>query len=122
MLTERMQQQEAYTRLVETRLLQLDPAHSLPVAPGHLDCGAAGESIQQHTSSGAGAGRRDPDERGPRGAGDEDEGLRQGYQAAQARLKDAAQLIRQLKEALATRYDLERGEGGASQFNPLPKR
>lgn len=109
-LTERLQQQEAYSRLVEARLLQLNPAHPLPVAPGHLNCDAAAVPIQQQASSVAGAGRHHP-ECGPRGAGDDENCLRQGYEAAQARLKDAAQLIRQLKEALTTRYEPEGGEG-----------
>lgn len=113
-LTERLQKQEAYARLVETRLLQLDPAHSLPVAPENLNCDAAGVPIQQQTLPVVGAGHRDPDERGPRGAGDDEDRLRQGYQAAQTRLRDAARLIRQLKEALATRYELEEGGGGGT--------
>lgn len=105
-LTEKLQQQEAYSRLVETRLVQLDPAHSLPVAPEHPNCDAASGSIQQQTSSVVGAEHRDPDERGPRGAGGDEDSLRRGYQAAQTRLRDAARLIRQLKEALTTRYEV----------------
>lgn len=119
-LTERLQQQEAYARLVETRLLQLDPAHSLPVAPEHLRCDGTDRSTPQQTLPVAAARRRcvGEDERRGAAGGDED-GLRQGYQAAQTRLKDAAKLIRQLKDALATRYGLEgRGEraggGGVS--------
>lgn len=105
-LTEKLQQQDAYSRLVETRLVQLDPAHSLPVAPEHLNCDAAGGSIQQQTSSVVGAEHRDPDEHGPRREGGDEECLRRGYQAAQTRLRDAARLIRQLKEALTTRYEI----------------
>ncbi|CAN0439289.1 unnamed protein product, partial [Ectocarpus sp. 13 AM-2016] len=35
-LTERLQEEAAYSRLVEKRLVELDPEHSLPVTPRHL--------------------------------------------------------------------------------------
>lgn len=44
-LTERFIQQEAYSRLVEARLLQLDASHTLPVTPQLLE-GGGGECSQ----------------------------------------------------------------------------
>lgn len=102
-LTERLRHEEAYSRLVERRLLEMDPEHPLPVTPGHLGCsrtpttGAGrGEPPQQREVSiagGQGSSVRDEDE----------EEMRRGYEAAHERLRDAAHLIRTLREALARR-------------------
>lgn len=104
--TERLQQQEAYTRLVETRLLEIQPCHSLPVSPCQLVGSAENGSIRQQRSSngciGGGVGVRG----GVAVSGrcwEEQEIQPPGHETAQERLKDAAQLIRQLREALATR-------------------
>lgn len=116
-INERLQHEEAYSKLLERRLLELDPEHPLPVTPQHLDCcGGAGATArndgrggglsrlhqQQQRSSHPGAvGRRKED-------GDDSSSMLQGYEAAQERLKDAAQLIRTLREALASRYGAAR--------------
>lgn len=107
-LTERLQQSEAYSRLVETRLLELDPKHPLPVTPQHVlgNNSTRGRLHRQGRSSPVGVGRRDvhaveryTPEQEQRG-----DDMRRGYHAAQERLKEAAQLIRQLREALANRW------------------
>ncbi|CAM9382236.1 unnamed protein product [Ascophyllum nodosum] len=101
-LTERLQRHEAYSRLVETRLLELDPSHSLPVTPRDLDSGTSGGRNRSKRSSSVHEQVDAYSRRGARG-GETDESMREGYHAAQERLKDAAQLIRQLREALASR-------------------
>lgn len=115
-LNETLQQEGSYSRLLERRLLQLDPEHPLPVTPQHLGRGSSCGSrrLQQKNSSAAGGeyGRRNDHE-----DGDDIPGMRQGYAAAQERLKDAAKLIRTLREALASRYgaDLLRVSGSRRQ-------
>ena len=111
-LTERLQRHEAYSRLVETRLLELDPSHSLPVTPRDLDSGTSGGRNRSKRSSSVHEQVDAYSRRGARG-GETDESMREGYHAAQERLKDAAQLIRQLREALASRYvnRVSRGHG-----------
>lgn len=101
-LNETLQQEGSYSRLLERRLLELDPDHPLPVTPQHLGRGGAGSSrMQQQKSSaaGGGCGRRSDHE----GGDDDMSSMRRGYAAAQERLKDAARLIRTLREALASR-------------------
>lgn len=115
-INERLQHEEAYSNLLERRLLELDPDHPLPVTPQHLDrCGGAGPTArkdgratgvsgrlqqeqQHHRPSQGVVGRSKEDNRD-----DSNSSMRQGYEAAQERLKDAAQLIRTLREALAKR-------------------
>lgn len=104
-LTERLQKQQAYSRLVEARLLELNPAQSLPVTPRHL-VGADAASVRNRPKGPFDVnGRRDhnsnsrPDSR----VEEPEDSVREGYLAAQERLKDAARLIRHLREALATR-------------------
>lgn len=107
-LTERLQQQDAYSTLVEARLLELDPSHDLPVTPCHLGCGVSGE-LGQPSNRSKGVGVRGRNDAGTRCSREQivaDGDMRRGYQAAQERLKDAAQLIRQLREALATRFEI----------------
>lgn len=48
-LTERLIQQEAYSRLVETRLLELDPSHGLPVTPQQLERNEGGRGDRSAT-------------------------------------------------------------------------
>lgn len=104
-LTERLQQQEAYSRLVKTRLLELDPRHSLPVSPQHFHGGVVDFSSRHRklSTTAVGVGRQ-REEDGQQQQLQDTEEMRRGYQAAQERLKDAAQLIRQLREALTTRF------------------
>eukprot|EP00752_Nemacystus_decipiens_P001540 g1508.t1 len=101
-LNESLQREGSYSRLLERRLLQLDPEHPLPVTPQHLDRGGGGSSRLQKdqtaSATGGGLGRGDDHE-----DGDDMNSIRRGYAAAQERLKDAAQLIRTLREALASR-------------------
>lgn len=100
-LNETLQQEGSYSRLLERRLLELDPEHPLPVTPQHLGRGGGGSSqLQQQKTpaAGGGCGRRNDHE-----GGDDMSSMRRGYAAAQERLKDAAQLIRTLREALASR-------------------
>lgn len=100
-LNETLQQEGSYSRLLERRLLELDPEHPLPVTPQHLGRGGGGSSrLQQQRSSATGGscGRGNGHE-----DGDDMSSMRRGYAAAQERLKDAAQLIRTLREALASR-------------------
>lgn len=108
-LTERLQQQEAYSRLVETRLLELDPEHALPVTPCQVSrCMSSGSNSRR---------KRAPLQSSPSTLGDsqrrqddsalgvhKDDDMRKGYLAAQQRLRDAAKLIRKLREALTTRF------------------
>lgn len=103
-LTERLQKQQAYSRLVEARLLELNPAHSLPVTPRHL-VGADAASGRNHPKRSFDVNeRRDHNSSRLDSRGEEPEdSVREGYRAAQERLKDAARLIRHLREALATR-------------------
>lgn len=100
-LNETLQQEGCYSRLVERRLLELDPEHPLPVTPQHLGRGGGSSQPQQQKLSAAAAacGRRKGHEDGD----DDTSSMRRGYEAAQERLKDAAQLIRTLREALASR-------------------
>lgn len=105
-LTEKIQHEEAYSRLVEARLLEIDPAHPLPVTPRLLHRARSGElsGRQRPRSSTVGAARRGRGVSQPGGEdGEEIRELRRGNETAQERLKDAAQLIRQLREALETR-------------------
>lgn len=56
-LTERLIQQEAYSRLVETRLLEFDRSHALPVTLQLLEgtggrCGGTRRSALSHASAG----------------------------------------------------------------------
>ncbi|CAM9749063.1 unnamed protein product, partial [Choristocarpus tenellus] len=92
-LTEKLQQQAAYSRLVEGRLLQLDPHHPLPITPSHLSQGKKA------------LGRRHSGEIGEEIGGEQegDDHSRRGYEVGQERLKDAVRLIKQLREALETR-------------------
>lgn len=103
-LTERLQKQQAYSRLVEARLLELNPAHSLPVTPRHL-VGTDAASVRNNPKRPFDEnGRRDHNSNKPNSRVEEPEdSVREGYRAAQERLKDAARLIRHLREALATR-------------------
>ncbi|CAN0469327.1 unnamed protein product, partial [Hapterophycus canaliculatus] len=43
-LTERLRHEEAYSRLLERRLLEMDPEHPLPVMPRHLGCSRGSET------------------------------------------------------------------------------
>ncbi|CAM9982368.1 unnamed protein product, partial [Discosporangium mesarthrocarpum] len=93
-LTERLGQQCAYSRLVESRLLELDPNHPLPVVPQNLVGGQ--ESL----------GARSCKQRVSAGTRTEDGGIdqyRQGYEVAHEKLRDAVRLIKQLREALEAR-------------------
>lgn len=96
-LNETLQQEGSYSRLLERRLLQFDPEHPLPVTPQHLGRGGGLGQPKQQKSAAASTvcGRRKDREDG--------DDMRRGYAAAQERLKDAAQLIRTLREALASR-------------------
>lgn len=106
--TERLQQQEAYTRLVETRLLEIYPCHSLPVTPRQLVGNAeSGSNQQQRSSNGCisgGVGVREDIAVSRQCWEEQEDAVRPGYETAHERLRDAAQLIRQLREALATRF------------------
>lgn len=117
-VNERLQHEEAYSSLLERRLLELDPDHPLPVTPQHLDsCGGAGGTARNDGCVGGGSRRLHEQQQQQRRAShravvrnnedDRDESgsssMLQGYEAAQERLKDAAQLIRTLREALASR-------------------
>lgn len=100
-LNETLQQEGAYSRLLERRLLELDPEHPLPVTPQHVGRGGGSSWLQQQKSPAAAGdcGRR----KGEADGDDMSSSTRRGYAAAQERLKDAAQLIRTLREALASR-------------------
>lgn len=106
--TERLQQQEAYTRLVETRLLEIDPYHSLPVTPCQLIGSAeSGSNRQQRSSNGCisgGVGVREDIAVSRQSWEEQEDAVRPGFETAHERLRDAAQLIRQLREALSTRF------------------
>ncbi|CBN79994.1 hypothetical protein Esi_0022_0083 [Ectocarpus siliculosus] len=121
-LTERLQEEAAYSRLVEKRLVELDPEHSLPVTPHHLGRRSP-ESTIAHRSSGSvgGLGRGYHLQKADQLSNEEhdhDDGLRQGYEAAQARLRDAAQLIRTLREALESRGEFRGDSHVAARAQP----
>ncbi len=97
-LNETLQEEGCYSRLLERRLVELYPDHPLPVTPQHLGRGAGLSRLQQQ--------QQQQQKSSPRERDDDREdylSLRRGYAAAQERLKDAAQLIRTLREALASR-------------------
>lgn len=106
-LTGRLQEEAAYSRLVEKRLVELDPEHSLPITTRHLGrCSPEGTIAHRSGGGDGGLGRGYHPQKADRLSNEEhdhDDVLRQGYEAAQARLRDAAQLIRTLREALESR-------------------
>lgn len=116
-LTERLRQQEAYSRIVEKRLLQVEPGHPLPVTPFLVHRLRSASSPRPQRSLTAGKGQSRDSKIGREGdggthaqertkaEGDENDLSirRRGNEVAQGQLKDAAQLIRQLRDALKIR-------------------